>query len=98
VTLMAFDSSAIVLGSVGSNFASNLALSGIPGSSPNELLQLLSAVGISYVTITADPLGGSFVVDDLQYEDIAAVPEPATLGLVGTGVTLFAARRRRKGK
>jgi hypothetical protein len=68
---------------------------GDPGSSPNEFIELSFAGGMSSVTITGDPLGGSFTMDDVSYT--SAVPEPGSLPLVITGAAgLFAACLRRR--
>ncbi len=90
-----FDAFDNVLGSVGSAFASNLALSGDPGSSANEFIELAFA-GIRRLTISADPAGSSFVLDDLAYRSAAAVPEPASALLVAAGIAGLALRRRRQ--
>jgi hypothetical protein len=73
-----------------------LALSGDSGSSPNEFLQVSFASGISSVSITGDPLGGSFVMDDVTYTTTEApVPEPSSIILFLTmAAGLFAARKR----
>jgi hypothetical protein len=93
LTLNAFDSANILVATTGSSFASNLALSGDAGSSPNELLTV-AAANIAYVTFsTGDILGDSFTLDDVE---VTAVPEPATLALLGTGLaSLFVTRRAR---
>ena len=98
ITLEAFNVSNTSLGSISSVFASNIALSGDPGSAPNELLGL-AFPGISYVTITGDPGGGSFTLDDFTYTpDPTAVPEPGTLCLVLVGAVAVArAVRDRRG-
>jgi hypothetical protein len=91
LTLEAFDASNNLLGSVNSAFFSNLALSGDPGSSPNEFFAL-TVTGISSVRITGDPAGGSFVLDDVT----ATVPEPSSIYLLlsGTaGLALFLKKR-----
>jgi len=95
LTMMAYDASGSPLGAVVSSFASNSALSGDPGSHPNELLAL-SFPGIASVAITGDPAGGSFTLDDLEYVGAggAAVPEPATLSLVALAAAGLALRRR----
>lgn len=93
VTLTAFDEFDNVLGQVTSLHTANIALSGAPNSSPNELLQLSSLPGISYVTFSGDLLGGSFVLDNLTYDAAAPVPEPGTITLVGLGVVALLARR-----
>jgi hypothetical protein len=94
VTVQAFDSSNLLLGAVSSAFFTNTALSGDVGSSPNELLSL-SFDGISSLIITGDPGGGSFILDDVSYEESASVPEPSTLLLLGTGLAV-AVRNRLK--
>src|SRR5712691_3984147 len=50
LTLTAFDAALKPIATDVSDFSSNLALSGDPGSSPNELLQVSSALGIARVT------------------------------------------------
>jgi len=98
VTLAAYDSSNQLLGSVSSAFSSNVALSGDGGSSPNEFLQLLGSE-ISSVTISGDPQGFSFTLDDLTVKPARdTVPEPAILSLVlmgGAGIARRASTRRK---
>jgi hypothetical protein len=86
VTLQAFDSSNTLLGSVTSSFSTNSALSGDPGSSPNEFLQLNFASGIAKVILIGDPSGGSFTFDDLSVTTSAQVPEPGTVVLILGGL------------
>lgn len=94
LTLDAFDSASNLVDSATSAFSSNDALFGDPGSSPNEFLQVNFASGISSVTITGDPLGGSFVMDDVTYAT-ASVPEPSSAFLFLSGaVTMFTLRRK----
>jgi len=91
LTLTAYDSSANVLGSVASAFSNNLALSGLAGSSPNELLQLSFSSGISELVIAGDPNGGSFALDDLTYSTGGVTnptPEPGTMGLAAACFSL----------
>lgn len=81
----AYDSLNQLLGFDASDFATNLALSGDAGSSPNEFLGFNSTSGrISRVVITGDVSGGSFTLDDLTVDagTVNNVPEPATLALV----------------
>jgi hypothetical protein len=80
-------------------FQSNAALSGDPGSSPNEIIgsSLLSGLGITKVVITGDPLGGSFALDDLSYTS-TAVPEPTTFILAAAGLIAAFTQRRNKNK
>jgi len=77
-----------------SAFSSNFVSS---GHAPNELLQLTSAGGIGQITITGDPHGGSFVVDDITFSTVtnAGTPEPATWALIGAGLLSVAIRRSR---
>lgn len=89
LTLNFFDISNTLVGTVNSAFSSNLGLSGDPGSSSNELLSFTWASGISKVTITGDPLGGSFVMDDLTLTPYTPsgdpIPEPSSLLLLASG-------------
>ena len=97
LALSLFDTHNNLLGSVSAAHSSNGALSGEAGSAPNELLQFISNVAIGSVTITGDPAGGSFVLDDLTYDTQAApVPEPGTLVLVATGAAIGLRRRKRR--
>jgi hypothetical protein len=83
LTLDAFGIGNTLLASMTSPFSNNEAHSGVPGSSPNELLQVSSLSGISRVTIMGDPVGGSFVLDDATYTvAVTGVPEPGTLWLM----------------
>ncbi|MCK6556081.1 PEP-CTERM sorting domain-containing protein [Candidatus Binatia bacterium] len=95
LTLEAFSDTAgtISIGSISSLYNSNTAVSGDPGSSPNEFLQLLGLGPIGSVRITGAPTGGSFTMDDLSVDP---VPEPGTLILVGSG--LAAVWRVRRGR
>ena len=96
LTLTAFDADSNVLGSVSSLFASNFVSSGTLGSSPNELMQYQSLIGIASVTIAGDSLGGSFVLDDLTYDNVpATVPDPPTLAVVLLGALSLMGFQRR---
>jgi hypothetical protein len=67
----------------------SLALSGDPGSTPNELLSVASAGGITRVMITGNPSGSSLTLDDLNFTPVttpAPVPEPSTLILLVSGL------------
>jgi hypothetical protein len=93
LTLDAFDSLDNQVDSAVSAFSSNDALFGDAGSSPNEFLQVAFADGISSVTITGDPAGGSFVMDDISFT--SAVPEPSSIFLLLSGAALaFGVRRK----
>ncbi len=65
VTIQAFDASNNALATSTSKFSSNLAVSGVTGSSPNEFLRV-SGANIARVTITGDPNGTSFSLDDVS--------------------------------
>ncbi len=96
LSLAAFDASSNQVALTTSMFSNNDALVGNPGSSPNEFLSVSSLTGISSITITGDPAGGSFVVDDtvITYPD---VPEPSSALLSLTAVTGgFLASRKTK--
>lgn len=81
LTFQAFNSGNSLLASVSSAFSINAALSGDPGSSPNELFSITQA-GITKLVITGDPSGASFVLDDLTFSARAvAVPEPGMMML-----------------
>lgn len=87
LTLAGFDASNDEVASAVSLFSTNDALYGDPGSSPNELIQVSFAEGISSVTITGDPLGGSFALDDATYTTAAtSTPEPFSIALTLTGI------------
>jgi hypothetical protein len=98
LTLTAFAPDGALLGILTSAFASNLALSGDAGSSPNEFLGFTGLGPIARLVIAGDPAGGSFTLDDLRFEPAAApVPVPASLVLLGIPLLLAAAllcRRR----
>jgi hypothetical protein len=91
LTLQAF-SGGVALPAVNSLFSANFVSSGNP---PNELIEISSAAGFDSITITGDPIGGSFVLDNLMYQPGSqtsqSVPEPSTLVLssVGLGLLFF---------
>ncbi len=95
LTLTAWDAFDLALGSVLSLFSTNAALSGDPGSAPNEFLELAFASGIAKLTVSGDAAGGSFVLDDLSFTPTALlVPEPATAALTAIALAGLLARRR----
>jgi hypothetical protein len=87
LTVQAFGSDSNQVALAASLFSNNEAMSGVPGSSPNEFLRVGSSGGISRIAITGDPAGGSFALDDVAYSTSAAsVPEPGTLLVAGLGL------------
>jgi hypothetical protein len=80
VTLQAFNSLNLLVASSGSIHSNNTALSGIAGSSPNELLMVAFASGISRITITGAPLGESFALDDIS---VGLAPTAANVSVSG---------------
>lgn len=83
LTLSFYDALNNLVGTETSDFLSNMALSGDPGSSPNELIGFAWGPGISSMVIEGDPFGASFTMDDLS---ATPVPEPGTLLLLGSGL------------
>jgi len=94
LTLDAFDNTSNQVDAVTSSFSSNLALSGDVGSTPNEFLQVAFAGGLSRVTITGDPAGSSFVLDDVTVKTPAVPEPPGFLLLIITVAVLFGCRVR----
>ncbi len=86
LTLSFYDALNNLEGTVNSAFSSNTALSGDPGSSPNEFLSFAWASGISSVVIVGDPGGSSFTMDDLTATPTTPVPEPTTMLLLASGL------------
>jgi hypothetical protein len=89
LTLAAFYATSDQVASATSLFGNNLACGdgppclGDPGSSPNEFISVAFAAGISGVTVTGDPAGGSFAMDDVVYTTSStAVPEPSGVDLL----------------
>lgn len=98
LTLTGFDALNNQIAAANTAFSSNDGLYGDPGSSPNEFVSIAFAQGISSVTITGSPEGGSFVLDDATLTtESSAVPEPSSfyllLNLVG-GFLLVSFRKR----
>jgi hypothetical protein len=94
LTIAGFNSLNVQVSSITSAFSNNEALSGDPGSSPNEFLKLSFASGISSITTTGDPAGGSFVMDDLTVAS-TSVPEPGSAFLLLSGLAGILAICRR---
>jgi hypothetical protein len=78
LTLDGFNTADALVASATSPFSNNEALSGDPGSSPNEFLQVAFAGGISSITITGDPSGASFTLDNAAYTTTTTLPEPTS--------------------
>ncbi|WDE03159.1 S8 family serine peptidase [Thalassomonas viridans] len=97
LTASAFDLSDSLLDTDTSDYFNNLALSGDAGSSPNELLSLSSALGISRVVFEGDPFGGSFTLDQFDFTPLtSSVPEPSILILTLMALLLlFVVRAKR---
>ena len=95
VTLNFYNASNALLTSVLSTFNTNVALSGDPGSLPNEELavaSLASATRLDLLIPNAD-----FTMDDLTVNSANVVdPEPATLSLAAIGILLLVLCRQRR--
>lgn len=89
LTILFFNPSANLLGSVASLFADNTLSA---GGAANEIVQGVFA-GTKFITITGDPLGGSFTVDDVFFQT-SSVPEPCATVLTGTALAVWLRRRR----
>lgn len=84
LSFSAFDTANVLLGTVVSAFASNLALTGEAGSSPNEFISFADASGrIARVLIAGDATGSSLTLDDLTVDagPGTQIPEPQSLAL-----------------
>lgn len=96
ITVTAFDGNAII-SSASSQFGTNLAFSGDPGSSPNELFSLNLPTGADRIAISAD--GIDYTLDNLNFvlaDPAASVPEPSALLLTGGGFALLIRRSRHR--
>jgi hypothetical protein len=96
VTVTAFDALLAPVASAVTAFGSNLALSGDAGSTPNELVQVAFAGGITSLTLQGDPGGGSFTLDNFTFvplEASTATPAPGTLVLVAAALVAAACWR-----
>jgi hypothetical protein len=91
LTVDAFGATNNLVASATSAFSNNEAISGDQGSSPNEFIQVSFAGGIDSVTITGDPAGSSFTIDDATYT--TTVPETASVLLVLFGVVVIVSHK-----
>lgn len=91
LTLTAYDAGGNLVGSATSRFASNLALSGDPGSVSNERIELTHASGYSSLVIVGAAAGTSFTIDDITLS--SPIPEPQSVVLLLAGLAWVAARR-----
>lgn len=92
VVLDAYDEFDNLVLSATSAFSDNTNFFGEFGSAPNELLSLNYAAGISRVTISGDPFGYSFVMDDAKFVTAApalAVSAPDSISLFLFGGVLL---------
>ena len=87
LTINAFGSNGQLVASATSAFPANYMGS---GKSPNDFLNI-TGQNIFRVTISADALGNSFVMDDLTF----TAPEPSALLLVGAGCVVLGIIRPR---
>ena len=99
ITVKAFDGAANLLTSATSGFSTNSALSGDAGSSPNEFLNV-AINGIKRIVIEGDPNGGSFVMDDVVYEQASngggTTPEPGTILLFFAAIIAAALTKKER--
>ena len=98
-----YDSSNTLLNSLASQYLTNLAISGDPGSSPNEELSINNLSGVTYARILAT--GADFAMDDLtvvfgsggggEGGGGPVIPEPSTVVLTGAAVVYLVVRARK---
>jgi hypothetical protein len=95
ITLIGYNTSNQPVAAVSSLFSTNTALTGDAGSHPNEYLSVSFASGISKVTITGNPNGSSFALDNLTV--VSSVDEPSIfmMWLLGTGLVGFRVRHKK---
>ena len=103
LTLTALDTLLAPVATAASLFASNLATSGEPGSTPNELIEVAFAGGFSSLTIQGAVDGASFVLDDFTFvpapvASVAETPAPGVLALATIALVAAVAWRRGRAK
>jgi hypothetical protein len=96
LTIDVHDGSFTQFDEVSSAYFNNLAVSGDPGSHPNEYLSIGLSDGISQVHITGIRFGGnSFTMDDIYINDSpASAPEPRTAFLLTSGLLIIISAAR----
>jgi hypothetical protein len=92
LSLIGFNAANSEVASDFSRFSNNTGTGGDPGSSPNELLEIIAPGGISQVSITGDGGGSSFTMDDIQ----TTVPEPNIIALLTAVLAGLGYQRRRR--
>jgi hypothetical protein len=94
--LYAFDMALNLVETSLSLYSQNLAQSGDPGSSPNELISISYSAGVKRLIIEGSAAGSSFTMDDL-YFSVQNIPAPQTVLLLFLGMGLLARDRFRHG-
>lgn len=93
VKIDAYDSSSTLIAQATSLFSTNDALLGDPGSTPNESISVSTGSNDIYtITITGDPSGSSFVMDNLTFG--SSIPEPRPILLLFPALLMLIISRR----
>jgi hypothetical protein len=79
ISLIGYDASHSAVATVTSTYSNNTKLSGVVGSTPNELITLDYLSGISFLEIKGNSSGGSLALDDFSYVEI--IPPACTYTL-----------------
>lgn len=101
LTITALDALLAPVATTTSLFASNLAESGDPGSSPNELLTIAFAGGFSSLTLLGAADGASFALDDFTFvlaPVVSAAETPVPAAVVLATAALVAAAGWQRGR